>query len=329
VVTLSACAEGGDGSGAAERRAVPRLINRLRPAPLESLGSLLQRLGEANHYRERTWLEDLLGRHPARPEVLRRARDFQTLGELTRLGHEALIGLTLHRFAPWYGVAQRPPRPALPAVLSIPLWPDIGAQGNTREAPAVCPACWGEQAVILLPWWLHHLTACPQHRALLRQRCAGCAAPLRLTAGQAGCGQCGAVIAAMPTRSIAGDPDGVEVSGLLWRATGCLDGPYLPEGLTRAVDHPLRWLGTPGVLRDLWGDGQALVAKDGGPRLQGREIGMVHAALVAAWRLRRDGPTRGQGVPFPLILDGRSEECTGRPVMRGSTPTLPLLAHQV
>ncbi len=119
-----------DAAGAVERRAVPRLINRLRPAPLESLGSLLQRLGEANHYRERAWLGSLLGRHPARPEVLRRARDFQILGELTGLDHEELIGLTLHRFAPWYGVAQRAPRPALPAVLPIPLWPDIGYPGE-------------------------------------------------------------------------------------------------------------------------------------------------------------------------------------------------------
>jgi len=231
VVTLSASAEGADGAGAAERTTVPRLINRLRPAPLESLGSLLQRLGEANHYRERAWLGELLGRHPARPEVLRRVREFQTLGELTGLDHEELIGLTLHRFAPWYGVAQRAPRPALPTVLPIALWPDIGAQGNTREAPAVCPGCWGERAVILVPWWLHHLTACLRHRVLLRQRCAGCAGPLRLTAGQARCGQCGAAIGAMGTRSIAGDADGIEVSALVWRATGCLDGPYLPEEL--------------------------------------------------------------------------------------------------
>jgi len=329
VVTLSACAEGADGAGAEERTTVPRLINQLRPAPLESLGSLLQRLGEANHYRERAWLGSLLGRHPVRPEVLRRVRDFQTLGELTGLDREALIGLTLHRFAPWYGVAQRAPRPALPAVLPIPLWPDIGAQGNTREAPAVCPGCWGERAVILLPWWLYHLTACPRHQVLLRQRCAGCAAPLWLAAGQGGCARCGAAIAAMPTRSIAGDPDGVEVSALLWCATGCVEGAYPPEGLTLAAEHPLRRLGTPALLTGLWGCGQELVAGDGGPRLRVREIAAVHGALVAAWRLLRDGPTRGQGSLFPLVLDGRSEECTRRPVMRGGTPTLTLPVHQV
>ncbi len=39
------------------------LINRLRPAPLESLGSLLERLRVANHYQERAWLGGVLGRH--------------------------------------------------------------------------------------------------------------------------------------------------------------------------------------------------------------------------------------------------------------------------
>ncbi len=52
-----------------------------------------------------TLFPGLLGRHPARPEVLRRVRDFQTLGDLTGPDREELIGLTLHRFALWYGVA--------------------------------------------------------------------------------------------------------------------------------------------------------------------------------------------------------------------------------
>jgi len=147
------------------------LLNRLRPARLESLGSLLERLRVANHYQERRWLGGLRRRHPEWPEVLRRERDFQALEELTGLGREELIGLTLHRFAPWYGVAQGAPRPALPAVLPIALWPDIGSQRNTREGAAVCPVCWGERPVILLPWWLHQLTECPRHLRLLRQRC--------------------------------------------------------------------------------------------------------------------------------------------------------------
>jgi len=285
----------GGAAGAWERGPAPHLINRLRPAPLESLGSLLERLRVANHYRERGWLGGLLRRHPERPEVLRRVEDFETLEALTGLGRAELIGLTLHRFAPWYGVAQRPPRPVLPAVLPIPLWPDIGAQGNTREAAAVCPVCWGERAVILVPWWLHHMTACPWHGVLLRERCAGCDAPLRLAAGRDGCERCGAAIAAMGTRSMAGDADGVELSALVWRATGCGEGASSTEGLTLVAGHPLRGLGTPAVLRGLWGGAQAEVARDGGPRLHGREIVDVHGALVAGWRRLRDG----QGLPFP------------------------------
>ena len=293
-----------DGTRAGERRAVPRLINRLRPAPLESLGSLLERLRVANHYQERGWLGGLLRRHPERPEVLRRVEDFQTLEALTGLGQADLIGLTLHRFAPWYGVAQRAPRPALPAVVPIALWPDIGGGENTREAAAVCPACWRERPVILVPWWLHHLTACPRHLILLRQRCAGCEAPLRLTAGQVGCGQCGAAIGAMATRSIARDADEVELSALLWRATGCVEGAYPPEGLTLVAGHPLRRLGTPALLAGVWGYAQMRVARDRGPQLQTVDSALVHEALAAAWQALRAWPTRG-GAPFPLPLGQR------------------------
>jgi hypothetical protein len=280
------------GAAAVDRPVIPRLINRLRPAPLESLGSLLERLRVANRYPERRWLTGVLGRHPERPEVLRRVREFQILEALTGLERATLVGLTLHRFAPWYGVDRRlgRPLPAAVAYLSAPLWPDIGGDGNTREEAAVCPACWGERAVILVPWWLHQVTACPWHGVLLRQRCVACAAPLRLAAGREGCEQCGAAIGAMGTRSIAGDADGVELSALVWRATGCVEGPYLPEGLTQAADHLVRGLGTPVLLRGLWGGAQAEVARDGGPRLHGREIGTVHEALVAGWRQLRDGP---------------------------------------
>jgi len=197
-------------AGAWERGPAPHLINRLRPAPLESLGSLLERLRVANHDRERTWLGGLLRRHPERPEVLRRVRDFEVLEALTGLDRATLVGLTLHRFAPWYGVDRHLGRPLPGGVddLSGPLWPDIGGDGNTRAAAAVCPACGGERAVIVLPWWLHQVTACPRHEVLLRERCAGCNTPLRLAAGRDGCGQCGAAIGAMGTRSIAGDADG-------------------------------------------------------------------------------------------------------------------------
>jgi len=268
------------------------LINRLRPAPLESLGSLLERLRVANHYQERRWLDGVLGRRQDRPEVLRQERDFQRLGALTGLDRVTLIGLTLHRFAPWYGVDRRlgRPLPAEVAYLPVPLWPDIGARGNTREAAAVCAACWGERAVILLPWWLHQLTACPRHLTLLRERCAGCDAPLRLVAGRGGCERCGTAISAMTTRSIAEDPDEGELSLVVWWATGCMEGLYPPAELGLAPNHPARGLGTPALLRGLWDGAQAVGAGDGGPQLHAREIAAVHEALVAGWRLLREGP---------------------------------------
>jgi len=47
----------------------------------------------------------------------------------------------------------------------------------------------------------------------------------------------------------------------------------------------------------VWRGAQTAIGEDGGPRLHEREIGGVHAALVAAWRWLRDG----QGLPFPSV----------------------------
>jgi len=127
-----------------------------------------------------------------------------------------------------------------------------------------------------------------------RETLAGCDAPLRLAAGRGGCEHCGAEIGAMGTRSIAGDADGEELSALVWRATGCVEGLYPPEELGLASNHPVRRLGTPALLQGLWGGAQ-VAAGDGGLRLHEREIAEVHEALVAAWRMQCDGPGSGQG----------------------------------
>ena len=154
--------------------------------------------------------------------------------------------------------------------------------------------------------------ACPWHLMLLRQRCAGCEAPLRLAAGQVGCGQCGAVIGAMGTRSLAGDADGRELSALVWRATGCGEGLSLPEGLALATEHPVWQMGTPALLRGLWGlwgGAQAEVARDGGPRLHEREIGAVHEALVARWRGGEVARWRGGEVAGDEVARWRVMRC--------------------
>ncbi len=169
--------------------------------------------------------------------------------------------------------------------------------------------------MILLPWWLHHLTACPRHLVLLHGRCPGCAAPLRLDVGRPACGRCGQVIAAVSTRSISEDADSAELTTLLWCATGCTDGLYPPAGLRLAPDHPVRRLGTPALLRGLWACAAALLSRGtagrAAPRLHALEIAELHDALVAAWRLLRDWPAH-EGAPFPLVLDGWDKDRTGR-----------------
>ncbi len=116
----------------------------------------------------------------------------------------------------------------------------------------------------------------------------------------------------MPTRTIAGDADAVEVSALLWQATGCLEGASPAEGGALTAEYPLREMGTPGLLTGLWEGAQAQVAGDRGPRLQAREIAAVHDALVAAWRRRGDvvGAARGS---FP-----RTRASTGRSSLGGA-----------
>jgi len=134
-----------DGARGDKGAPVPRLINLVRPAPLESLGSLLERLRVANHYHERGWLGGVLGRHPARPEVLRRVADVQTLGAMTGLDRATLIGLTLHRCAPWYGVDRRLGRP-LPAGGCLPARAAVAGHRRGREhagGGGSVPSVWG------------------------------------------------------------------------------------------------------------------------------------------------------------------------------------------
>ena len=100
----------------------------------------------------------------------------------------------------------------------------------------------------------------------------------------------------MTTRSIAEESDEGELSLVVWRATGCGAGVWPPEEVERATEQAVWGLGTPGLLRGLWGGAQAAVARDGGPRLHEREIGAVHEARVGAWRRLRDGAGEAEAV---------------------------------
>jgi hypothetical protein len=317
------------------------LINRLRPASLESLDSLLQRLRWANHYDEPTWLNALLPRPPARLNLLWRASHYAALSALTNLDLPTLVGLTLHRFTPCYysaepaAASERVPEDTLP----IPLWPDRGWRGYTRSGThdAVCPLCWRDQHAILLPWSLYHVTTCHRHGVGLVDRCTRCGAALRLDVRRNACTRCGLEISAFSTWSIATHADSIGLTGLIWSAIGCLPGPYPPASAGLTPEHPLRRVGPASLLQGLWACAQRLVwcradtplfASEGllpgviwdAPEvlLQGLDIVGLHTALAAAWRVLRDWPhtwhavlaprpevtaaCSGGGIPYPVVL---------------------------
>lgn len=324
---------------------VPRLINRPRPVPLESLDSLVQRLRWANHYdTEASWLRSLVPRLPTDLNTLRRPEHVRALSMLTGLDSTALVELTLHRFAPRYqepGLwppplvgAPEPPEPS-PAIATS-LWGG-GADAIGRGATAVCPRCWREQRALLLPWSLVHLTACRRHRILLLDRCPRCGWGLRLDVRSEACPHCGRRIATMRAVSIAAHPDSVALTEALWSATGCAEGRFPPASVGLAAEHPLRRVGTPSLLRALASYAEELLvcanvaplfAPEGllpgaplqtpdswyyAPRLEGVDLVTRHHGLVAAWRLLRDWDTAWSQVVRPTGLVEASRSGAGAP----------------
>lgn len=317
------------------------LINRLQPAPLESLESLLQRLRGANHYQEATWLTPFLPRPPARLNMLRRASHYAALSALTGLDTATLVDLTFHRFTPRvYDVpARTAPRAEGDDALPIPLWPDQGRHSYARStfSDAVCPLCWRERRAILLPWSLYPVTTCPIHGVVLVDQCPGCGAAVRLDVRRDACERCGQEIGTFPTWSIAGHPDSIALTGLIWSAIGCQPGPFPPAVAGLAPAHPLLRVRPSRLLHGLWACAQRLVychadtplfASEGllpgvywdAPTVLLQELDVlgIHTALAAAWRLLRDWPTAwhtvlrprphvaaacsGSGVPYPVVL---------------------------
>jgi len=323
------------------------LINRVRPVPLESLDSVLQRLRWANHYQERTWLHALLPRPPARLNLLWRASHYAALSALTGLDTPTLVGLTLHRFMPHvYGVESAAAGGSLPEdTLPLPLWPDRGWRGYTRGSfrDVVCPLCWRDQKAILLPWSLYHVTTCYAHGVGLVDHCSRCGAGLHLDVQGDACTRCGLEIGTFSTWSIASHPDSIGLTSLIWSAIGCLPGRFPPTLAGLGPDHPLCRVAPASLLQGLWACAQRLVvcradtplfAPDGllagviwdAPEAPLQELDVVglHTALAAAWRLLRDWPlawhavlqptTRvtaarsGGGIPFPVVLRYQGEE---------------------
>jgi hypothetical protein len=323
------------------------LINRVRPVPLESLDSVLQRLRWANHYQEHTWLNAVLSRPPTRLNLLWRASHYAALGALTGLDSATLVGLTLHRFTPhYYGIGpaaagERGAEDTLP----LPLWPERGRRAYERSSwrDMVCPLCWRNQHAILLPWSLYHVTTCYAHGVGLVDQCPRCGAGLHLDVQQDACAHCGLEIGAFSTWSIATHLDSISLTSLIWSAIGCLPGPFLPALAGLAPDHPLGRMGPAAVLQGVWACAQRLVqchtdtplfAPEGlltgivwdAPEVLLQELDVVgiHTALAAAWRLLRDWPLAwhavlsptprvaasrtGGGIPFPVVLRYQDEK---------------------
>jgi hypothetical protein len=317
------------------------LINRLQPVPLESLESLLQRLRWANHYQEPTWLTPFLPRPPTRLNMLWRTSQYAALSALTGLDVATLVGLTFHRFTPrFYDVpARTAPRSEREDTLPIPLWTDNGRHSYARStfSDAVCPLCWRERRAILLPWSLYHVTTCPTHGVVLVDQCPGCGAAVHLDVRRDACERCGQEIGAFPTWSIAGHPDSIALTGLIWSAIGCQPGPFPPAVAGLAPAHPLGRVRPSALLQGLWACAQRLVlchadtplfAPEGllpgvswdAPTVLLQELDVlgIHTALAAAWRLLRDWSTAwhtvlrprprvaaarsGRGVPYPVVL---------------------------
>ena len=320
----------------------PRLINRPRPLPLESLEGLLQRTRWANHYAEPDWLQALLPlpRPPVNLNDLRDVAHFHALSALMGLEIPTLVGLTLHRFAPRY----RYPTPwplGTAADVTPMLWGD-GGDGWRRGVTTVCPRCWRDRRAILLPWSLVHVTTCRRHRMLLLDHCTRCGAGLPLDVREGSCRQCGREIGTMRAPRIAAHPDSMALTDVVWGATGCTPGRFPPASLGLTAGHPLRRVGVPSLLWSLRAYAEELLvrARDAPlfaseallpsapmhihdywrqpPRLEEIDLSTRHHGLVAAWRLLRDwdelwatvshgaavmeASRSGAGVPYPVIL---------------------------
>jgi DNA-binding transcriptional MerR regulator len=208
-----------------------RLINLVKPVPLESMLSRLDRLGAANFYEEASWFRPLLS-PPARPNpnTIRDMEQYRELGDLTGLSREDLYGLVLHRFVSHYYLPEQVPESA-PGELDAPLWPqDTARQGAPRDYlltatdTRVCPECYQDTGAILLPWSLRFVTTCPLHKVLLVDHCESCKEPLRFANGREGvpglCAACRADVRTFHAYSIAGHSLSLELTDLIWSAIG-------------------------------------------------------------------------------------------------------------
>ncbi len=294
------------------------LINLCPPAPLESLSNYVARLSRLNYYRQAEAIRDLLP-HPHSPfNTLRKWTDYQALADLTRQSPAALYDCTLHRFIPAYLLPEAyAPGPHLPLSPPRPLWvaQQLAQYGRMVQPLATCPECRAAAPdLLLLPWYLWHVTTCPLHGVPLRDRCLRCGAFVDGPRA-ALCTRCGAARPISLDCPLMDDAAGRQLTALVWQALGLLPRTLPPPAW--AADHPCADLAPPLILQFLAEVAQFLVNRDpthpfltdpavADPRLLTRIYGLLpqqivavrHHALSAAARLLLEWPTAG-----PLLFD--------------------------
>jgi len=225
-------------------------VNRPFPVPGESLESLLARAWRANYYpgAARAWQRALLPTGWPEPRLLHDPAHLAPLCAFTGLDRRALWGCTLHRFAPAYlwpedlgPAATAATETTAAGADALPAWPEADRAPFLEEygRTKVCPLCWRETGALLLPWALRHITACPIHRVLLVDRCAGCGRAVRPDPLRGVCAACGYALGDLATISIQGHAPSMSMTAVLWEAIGCgalvpPQAPPLPD------DHPAR-----------------------------------------------------------------------------------------
>jgi len=265
------------------------VVTRLYPAPFERLDSLLDRTWTANYYprTRQGWRATLRPPSPVPPGGWEDPGFVRRASVWTGLAPRTLWACTLHRFAPrcvWpEDLAAAPPADTIDG---RPLWRAGDRALYVADADRLCPACWRERRVRLLPWSLRFITTCPWHRTLLVDCCDGCGRRIYLAHAPDACPSCRRVWDALPARSVAAHAPSLDLSTLLWSAIGC-GAPFPPQGLPLSVDHPLRGLHSATVLLFLWAAALSVpVSRDADPLDDAPDAGDIPAA---AWRAWSDG----------------------------------------
>jgi predicted site-specific integrase-resolvase len=315
---------------------MPTLINRLEPYPLERLSSLLERLRRANYYEEPRWYESLVpSMSDTQPDALRMAHHYAAFTELTGLSTEQLYNLTIHRLLPAFAVSDTEAEKHGEPPFTQRFWysDQKGFYVHSLRSAKLCPRCWAEQGVVLLPWLMRHVTTCHIHEVLLVDTCGVCQAPLRLDRVKSCCRGCGTPLSDLPTVSVAGHDASIGLTQAVWSAFVGWPGPFPPSALALPDAHPLLYMRPATFLAFLWHGFQLLAIYDPTSPLFHKEllppgmvwtrprkglrpatVAQVHGAFVGMWRMLLHWPEPWY-TTMERIAANRTDSLEGRPFL--------------